>query len=110
MSALHPIGAAVAGRSERAHDTHRRHEVCTTRDADLEDCVRRKLMQKTGVKAPYLEQLGSFGSAKRDPRGLSGANRPAQLNGLKSRRQAHIFPRPFRLRGSFRLMGRIAPI
>lgn len=41
------------------------------RDHDLEACARRKLMQKTGVDAPYLEQLGSFGSAVRDPRGWS---------------------------------------
>lgn len=41
------------------------------RDQDLEACARRKLMQKTGVDAPYLEQLGSFGSAVRDPRGWS---------------------------------------
>jgi 8-oxo-dGTP diphosphatase len=43
----------------------------TARDPDLEGCARRKLMEKTGVEAPYLEQLGSFGSAKRDPRGWS---------------------------------------
>jgi len=29
------------------------------------------------------------------PRKLSGSNRPAQLYGLKRRRQAHIFSRPF---------------
>ena len=29
------------------------------------------------------------------PRKLSGPNRPAQLYGLKRRRQAHIFSRPF---------------
>ncbi len=31
----------------------------------------RKLCDKTGVDAPYLEQLGSWGSAKRDPRAWS---------------------------------------
>lgn len=43
----------------------------TARDRDLEASARRKLMEKTGVAAPYLEQLGSFGSATRDPRGWS---------------------------------------
>lgn len=46
----------------------------TARDQDLEACARRKLMEKTGVEAPYLEQLGSFGSAKRDPRGWSATH------------------------------------
>lgn len=41
------------------------------RDATLEDCALRKLQQKTGVTSPYLEQLGSWGSATRDPRGWS---------------------------------------
>lgn len=41
------------------------------RDADLEACARRKLKEKTGVASPYLEQLGSFGSRRRDPRGWS---------------------------------------
>jgi hypothetical protein len=31
----------------------------------------RKLREKTGVEAPYLEQLGSWGNATRDPRGWS---------------------------------------
>jgi ADP-ribose pyrophosphatase YjhB (NUDIX family) len=43
----------------------------TVRDQDLEACARRKLMEKTGVEPPYLEQLGSFGNATRDPRGWS---------------------------------------
>src|SRR5688500_7400833 len=41
------------------------------RDADLEACALRKLEEKTGVTAPYLEQLGSWGGARRDPRGWS---------------------------------------
>ena len=41
------------------------------RDADLEACARRKLKEKTGVALPYLEQLGSWGSRRRDPRGWS---------------------------------------
>lgn len=45
--------------------------VDVVRDADLEACARRKLQEKTGIEAPYLEQLGSWGSARRDPRGWS---------------------------------------
>lgn len=41
------------------------------RDSTLEDCALRKLREKTGMVAPYLEQLGSWGSASRDPRGWS---------------------------------------
>ena len=41
------------------------------RDATLEACALRKLEEKTGVAAPYLEQLGSWGGAARDPRGWS---------------------------------------
>jgi len=44
------------------------------RDADLEACARRKLAEKTGVVSPYLEQLGSWGSARRDPRGWSATH------------------------------------
>jgi 8-oxo-dGTP diphosphatase len=40
-------------------------------DSDLEGCARRKLRDKTGVDSPYLEQLGSWGDATRDPRGWS---------------------------------------
>lgn len=46
----------------------------TELDADLEACALRKLREKTGVVAPYLEQLGSWGSAKRDPRGWSATH------------------------------------
>jgi 8-oxo-dGTP diphosphatase len=41
------------------------------RDATLQDCAARKLQEKTGVSSPYLEQLGSWGDARRDPRGWS---------------------------------------
>jgi len=41
------------------------------RDASLEACALRKLREKTGVATPYLEQLGSWGGARRDPRGWS---------------------------------------
>jgi ADP-ribose pyrophosphatase YjhB (NUDIX family) len=43
----------------------------TGKDADLEACALRKLKEKTGLHAPYLEQLGSWGNAQRDPRGWS---------------------------------------
>jgi 8-oxo-dGTP diphosphatase len=44
------------------------------RDASLLACAERKLREKTGVVAPYLEQLGSWGDAKRDPRGWSATH------------------------------------
>jgi hypothetical protein len=37
------------------------------RDRDLEACAVRKLRDKTGMVSPYLEQLGSWGSANRGP-------------------------------------------
>ena len=43
-------------------------------DPDLLACARRKLEEKTGVSSPYLEQLGSWGSATRDPRGWSATH------------------------------------
>jgi len=48
--------------------------VDVARDADLETCALRKLKEKTGVASPYLEQLGSWGGAKRDPRGWSATH------------------------------------
>ena len=44
------------------------------RDADLQACASRKLREKTGVASPYLEQLGSWGGASRDPRGWSSTH------------------------------------
>ena len=44
------------------------------RDRDLEACAMRKLKEKTGMVSPYLEQLGSWGSAGRDPRGWSATH------------------------------------
>jgi 8-oxo-dGTP diphosphatase len=44
------------------------------RDEDLARCAMRKLQEKTGVTSPYLEQLGSWGNAKRDPRGWSATH------------------------------------
>lgn len=43
-------------------------------DADLAACARRKLREKTGIASPYLEQLGGWGSATRDPRGWSATH------------------------------------
>ena len=48
--------------------------VNVAQDADLLACARRKLLEKTGVVSPYLEQLGSWGSAQRDPRGWSATH------------------------------------
>jgi len=48
--------------------------VDVVRDADLEACARRKLQEKTGVTGAYLEPLGSWGSARRDPRGWSATH------------------------------------
>lgn len=45
--------------------------VDVTKDSSLRDCASRKLKEKSGVISPYLEQLGSWGSADRDPRGWS---------------------------------------
>jgi 8-oxo-dGTP diphosphatase len=42
-------------------------------DADLDAAARRVLRDKTGVETPYLEQLQTFGSATRDPRGWSAS-------------------------------------
>ncbi|WP_086930896.1 NUDIX hydrolase [Agarilytica rhodophyticola] len=41
------------------------------KDKNLDSTAHRKLKEKTGVKSPYLEQVGSFGNKKRDPRGWS---------------------------------------
>lgn len=48
--------------------------VDVSRDESLEACARRKLKDKTGVETPYLEQLGSWGSIDRDPRGWSATH------------------------------------
>lgn len=40
-------------------------------DMTLHDTALRKLHEKTGYDAPYLEQLATWGSAERDPRGWS---------------------------------------
>jgi 8-oxo-dGTP diphosphatase len=48
--------------------------VDVAKDADLEGCAMRKLREKTGLVSPYLEQLGSWGSTNRDPRGWSATH------------------------------------
>lgn len=40
-------------------------------DKQLDDAALRSLKTKTGVAPPYIEQLGTFGGADRDPRGWS---------------------------------------
>ncbi|MFO1372730.1 MAG: NUDIX domain-containing protein [Candidatus Competibacteraceae bacterium] len=39
------------------------------RDDSIDACAVRKLIEKTGIHAPYLEQLRTYGSCDRDPRG-----------------------------------------
>jgi ADP-ribose pyrophosphatase YjhB (NUDIX family) len=48
--------------------------VDVAKDRDLAACAVRKLKEKTGITSPYLEQLGSWGSATRDPRGWSATH------------------------------------
>jgi 8-oxo-dGTP diphosphatase len=45
-----------------------------SRDPDLESCATRKLEEETSAEASYLEQLGSWGSKVRDPRGWSATH------------------------------------
>ncbi len=44
------------------------------KDHDLQACAMRKLREKTAVSSPYLEQVGSWGGAERDPRGWSATH------------------------------------
>lgn len=48
--------------------------VDVNQDETLERTARRKLTEKTGVRSPYLEQLGSWGGKRRDPRGWSASH------------------------------------
>ena len=41
------------------------------KDKSLDETAKRKLKTKTGVAAPYVEQVETFGGPKRDPRGWS---------------------------------------
>lgn len=43
-------------------------------DQDIKATAKRKLIEKTGVNTPYLEQFGSIGNETRDPRGWSVTN------------------------------------
>lgn len=38
-------------------------------DKDISETAHRKLLEKTGITSPYLEQVESIGNASRDPRG-----------------------------------------
>jgi 8-oxo-dGTP diphosphatase len=42
-----------------------------TTDVDIAATAHRKLLEKTGVTSPYLEQVETIGNATRDPRGWS---------------------------------------
>lgn len=44
------------------------------KDESLENCALRKLRDKAGIAAPYLEQVGSWGNSQRDPRGWSATH------------------------------------
>lgn len=44
------------------------------KDENLEAAALRKLKEKTNVTSPYLEQLGSWGTRTRDPRGWSATH------------------------------------
>ena len=63
----------------------------TAKDADLEACALRKLKEKTGALA-FLEQLGSWGNAKRDPRGWSATHAYFALIGADDRNRAEAHP------------------
>lgn len=43
-------------------------------DDSIDACAVRKLVEKTGVHAPYLEQLKTYGSRDRDPRGWTATS------------------------------------
>jgi 8-oxo-dGTP diphosphatase len=55
------------------------------RDTDLDACARRKLSEKAALTAPYLEQVGSWGSSNRDPRGWSTTHLYLALVGEEAR-------------------------
>lgn len=74
------LKALLVKRPDQAGEPFRGHWalpggfVDIARDGDLKQCALRKLNEKTAVAAPYLEQLGSWGSATRDPRGWSATH------------------------------------
>jgi 8-oxo-dGTP diphosphatase len=49
-------------------------QINVSSDADLLSCARSTVNESAGVSGPYLEQLGSWGSAKRDPRGWAATH------------------------------------
>jgi len=65
-------------------------------DESLEDAVRRELMEETGVKLNYLEQLYTFGDPGRDPRqriiavAYFGLVKTSQYHELKASTDAEI--------------------
>ncbi|RYX96138.1 MAG: NUDIX hydrolase [Comamonadaceae bacterium] len=70
--------------------------VDVARDASLEACAARKLKEKTGLSTPYLEQLGSWGDAARDPRGWSATHAyfalvhaPLETQEMQKAQEAH---------------------
>lgn len=38
-------------------------------DETLEECARRELMEETGIKVQHMDEVGSFSTVDRDPRG-----------------------------------------
>lgn len=61
-------------------------------DRTLAACARRKLREKTGITTAYLEQLGSWGSATRDPRGWSATHAYFALVALPPGREPGATP------------------
>jgi hypothetical protein len=70
-------------------------QISVADDADLMTCARKTIRAATGVNDAYCEQLGSWGSAKRDPRGWAATH--VYLALLPSESGAHIDgpPLPF---------------
>ncbi len=56
-------------------------------DRDLEDAAMRELLEETGVRNHYLEQLYTYGGADRDPRGWSVS---VAYFALVAAREAHL--------------------
>ena len=54
------------------------------RDNSVDACAERRLVEETGVRAPYLEQLKTYGSGDRDPRGWTATTVYFALMALES--------------------------